>query len=59
MNKQQSQLGKTRENAAGEAPTPVLQGFKYVRLVGHLLQRLHGAATERDRAGNRPVFYEH
>lgn len=40
------------------APPPVVQGFKYVRLVGHLLQRLHGAATERDRAGNRQLFYD-
>ena len=37
---------------------PTAQGFKYVRLVGHLLQRLHGAATERDRAGNRQLFYD-
>jgi hypothetical protein len=27
-------------------------------LVGHLLQRLHGAATARDRAGNRQLFYD-
>jgi hypothetical protein len=27
-------------------------------LVGQLLERLHGAATERDRAGNRQLFYD-
>ncbi len=59
MNKKQSRLGKAKENAAGEVPTPVVQGFKYVRLVRHLLERLHGAATERDRAGNRQLFYDH
>jgi hypothetical protein len=37
----------------------VVQGFKYVRLVGQLLERLHGAATARDRAGNRQLFYDH
>jgi hypothetical protein len=58
MKKKQLRLGKAGEKVAGRAPTPVIQGFKYVRLVGHLLQRLHGAATERDRAGNRELFYD-
>ena len=59
MKKKQSRLGKVEEQAAGEAATPVVQGFKYVRLVNRLLERLHGAATERDRAGNRQLFYDH
>jgi Transposase DDE domain len=59
MKKKQSRLGKAGEQTAGEAPAPVVQGFKYVRLVGQLLERLHGAATERDRAGNRQLFYDH
>jgi len=59
MNKKQRQLRKGKENAAGEVPTPVVQGFKYVRLVRHLLERLPGVATERDRAGNRQLFYDH
>ncbi len=37
---------------------PLAQGLKYVRLVGQLLARLHGAARVRDRAGNRRLFYE-
>src|SRR3982750_4945346 len=35
-----------------------LQGFKYFRLLGPLLYHLHRAATERDRAGNRQLFYD-
>ncbi|MGH8059526.1 MAG: hypothetical protein ACREOH_20195 [Candidatus Entotheonellia bacterium] len=33
-----------------------LQGFKYFRLLGPLLDHLHAAGTERDRAGNRQLF---
>jgi hypothetical protein len=58
MKKKQIRVGQAREKAAGEAPPPVVQGFKYVRLVGQLLERLHEAATERDRAGNRQLFYD-
>ena len=46
------------EKAVGETATPVVHGFKYVRVVGTLLQALHDAATERDRAGNRQLFYD-
>jgi Transposase DDE domain len=35
-----------------------LQGFKYFRLLGPLLARLHTCGLERDRAGNRQLFYE-
>ena len=35
-----------------------LQGFKYFRLLGPLFAHLHCAATERDRAGNRQLFYD-
>src|SRR5215470_8119676 len=35
-----------------------LQGFKYFRLLGPLFAHLHLAATERDRAGNRQLFYD-
>src|SRR5215475_6314137 len=34
------------------------QGFKYFRLLGPLFDHLHRAATERDRAGNRQLFYD-
>ena len=36
----------------------ILQGFKYFRLLGPLLAHLHLTATERDRAGNRQLFYD-
>jgi DDE family transposase len=58
MNKKQTQVGKAKETRAREASPPVVQGFKYVRLVGTLLQALHSAGTERDRAGNRQLFYD-
>jgi hypothetical protein len=35
-----------------------LQGFKYFVLVDELLQRLHGQGTERDKAGNRRLFFD-
>src|SRR3989441_11583822 len=35
-----------------------LQGFKYFRLLGPLFDHLHRAATQRDRAGNRQLFYD-
>ncbi|NQV27830.1 MAG: IS4 family transposase [Rhodopirellula sp.] len=33
-----------------------IQGCKYFKLIPDLLERLHGQATERDRAGNREFF---
>jgi len=35
-----------------------LQGFKYLQLLGSLLTDLHEAGAERDRAGNRNLFYD-
>lgn len=35
-----------------------LQGLKYFRLLNPLLERLHDAGTERDRAGNRKLFFD-
>src|SRR5262249_36144960 len=58
MKKNQGRLRKGKENAAGGPAAPVVQGFKYVRLVGTLLQALHNAGAERDRAGNRQLFYD-
>ncbi len=58
MNKKQSRLGQTGETVAGKASTPVVQGGKYGQLGGTLLEALQRAGTERDRAGNRQLFYE-
>ena len=35
-----------------------LQGFKYFRVLGPLFAHLHTVGTERDRAGNRRLFYD-
>ena len=35
-----------------------LEGFKYFDLLLPLLEELHEAGTERDRAGNRELFYD-
>lgn len=35
-----------------------LQGFKYFKKLGTLLDRLHDHATQRDRAGNRVLHYD-
>jgi hypothetical protein len=58
MNTKQTHMRKAKETPAGEASAPVVQGFKYVRLVGTLLQALQRTGTERDRAGNRQLFYD-
>jgi hypothetical protein len=47
---------------AANRRTPIrekdLQGLKYFKLLGPLLERLHDNATARDRAGNRRLFYD-
>jgi hypothetical protein len=58
MNKKQTHWGKAKETTAGEAAASVVQGYKYVRLRGTLLQARHSAGTERARAGNRQLFYD-
>jgi hypothetical protein len=58
MNKTEKRNGKRPTEAKGETVAPTVQGFKYVRLVGKLLQELHTVGTERDRAGNRQLFYD-
>src|SRR5258708_34874448 len=37
---------------------PTLQGLQYFRLLGPLFNHLHTVGTERDRAGNRQLFYD-
>jgi hypothetical protein len=47
---------------AAKPRTPIrnkdLQGLKYFKVLGSLLERLHTNATARDRAGNRRLFYD-
>ena len=35
-----------------------LQGFRYLERLGSLLTKLHAAGAQRDRAGNRELFYD-
>lgn len=46
--------GKRRDQDS-EVP---LQGTRMIQQMRHLLTRLHGAATARDRAGNRQLFFD-
>lgn len=50
--------GTLAKKPKGDSPVPAVQGFKYVRLVGTLLQALHDEGTKRDRAGNRQLFFD-
>jgi hypothetical protein len=58
MKKKQARKESLLKKMPGETPAPVGCGFKYLGLVGSLLQALHEAGTERDQAGNRQVFYD-
>jgi hypothetical protein len=35
-----------------------IQGFKYFNALGNLLTPLHEVGTERDKAGNRKLFFD-
>ncbi len=47
---------------AANSSTPIhdkdLQGLKYFKLLGPLLQHLHDDATARDRARNRVLYFD-
>ena len=47
----------TRDDGADSPPSP-LQGQRLVQPVLKLVTRLHDAGAERDRAGNRKLFYD-
>jgi hypothetical protein len=49
---------KGARGAKEKSQVPAVNGFKYVRLVSTLLQALHDERTDRDRAGNRHLFYD-
>ena len=44
--------------AKGPITAKRLQGFKYFRMLGPLLDRLRDAGTARDRAGNRKLHFD-
>ncbi len=58
MKEKHARRGKHAKDAKGKSPVPAVNGFKYVRLVSALLQALHDERAERDRAGNRQLFYD-
>ena len=58
MKKKQAQKESLPKKLPRQAPASMGCGVKYLRLVGALLQALHEAGTERDRVGNRQLFYD-
>src|SRR3954467_4459464 len=48
---------RTRKDDVGQ-PTSPLRGQRLAQPLLKSLNRLHGAATQRDRAGNRNLFYD-
>lgn len=47
-----------RKSRAGQISAEQLSGFKYFSLLTDLLEQLHGCGAERDKAGNRRLFYD-
>ena len=45
-------------NPSPKKDTERLQGHRFLTPIKHLLRRLHPAGTERDRAGNRKLFFD-
>lgn len=58
MKEKQDLKGKLAKPEKGTVPALKVRGFKYLRLVGTLLQALHEVGTARDRVGNRQLFYD-
>lgn len=58
MKKKYPRRGTNAKDTTEKSQVPAVNGFKYVRLVSMLLQTLHDERTERDRAGNRQLFYD-
>ena len=56
--KQEPTLDEQLGNTKPKFTERDLEGFKYFDLLQPLLQKLHDAGTERDRADNRKLFYD-
>lgn len=54
-----SPSGKAPDNSKLTFNPDGLQGFKYFKMIGPLLERLYGAGAERDKAGNRDLHFNH
>ena len=51
-------LMPTNTQQESEAPTEQVEGFKYLKMLNGILEKLHDVATERDRAGNRDLHFD-
>jgi hypothetical protein len=53
-------MAQRRRQAKGSPKTDAerLQGHRFLKPIKHLLRRLHPAGTERDKAGNRKLFFD-
>lgn len=58
MKEKHPRRGTDAKDAKAKSQVPAVNGFKYVRLVSTLLHALHDERTDRDRAGNRQLFYD-
>ena len=48
----------TNTQQESEVPTEQVEGFKYLKMLNGILEKLHDVATERDRAGNRDLHFD-
>jgi hypothetical protein len=51
-------LMPTNTQQESETPTEQVEGFKYLKMLNGVLEKLHDVATERDRAGNRDLHFD-
>lgn len=48
----------TNTQQGSETPTEQVEGFKYLKMLNGVLEKLHDVATEQDRAGNRNLHFD-
>ena len=51
-------LMPTNAQQESETPAEKVEGFKYLKMLTGVLEKLHDVATERDRAGNRELHFD-
>jgi hypothetical protein len=50
--------GRRRKGGEARATEGTLRGNRLVKPIKHLIERLHRVGTDRDRAGNRKLFFD-
>jgi hypothetical protein len=50
--------GKRRKAIEFHEPTESLRGTRLIKPINHLIEKLHDVGTQRDRAGNRKLFFD-